>query len=151
MIEFKTINTTDNLMDIFLLPDADITESKVNTKKLLTIEFKGTDSLGQLNAYHKAFTETAPYQYFGLSFSIAKNYHTLKKYTVNGEEDLEGQKILLLKYFISDGSFIFIRSNTETNTFNILISINGETDQELQMKSSEMEKTLKDFIETISI
>lgn len=148
-MQFSDVSELGSLQEIFLLKDKEIRCQACFKAKLLTIPFDDEKWQQELKKYHTACTETTPYQYFGLGFSVAKNYHTLKWYSKDGEADLEGDNIHLLKYYLPDGSYIFIRSDFHAKLFYMLIRAVDEDISEVQTKISEMEGTLLSFLSTI--
>jgi hypothetical protein len=136
----------EQLINEFLLRDSDIKYEIFNVTKMLKVYFEGQNWFEKLDALHTYFTESAPYIYYGTSFSIVKNYSSGKKYSSQGEEDLGTSNQKLLKFILSDNTFISIKQNKEEQCLKILISVNGKDEASLLSNTLEVEKILIEFI-----
>ena len=134
------------LINEFLLEDSDIKYEIFHTMKMLKLYFDGQNWFEKLDALHTYFTESAPYLYYGTSFRLVKNYSSGKKYSSKGEESLESSNQKLLKFILSDNTFISIKLNKEERCLKILISVNGKDETSLLSNTLEVEKILIEFI-----
>jgi len=81
---------------------------------LENIVLEGAAGERKINEIMAYFTEYAPTSFIDQKVVVVENYHTSKRYTLKGEEEIHLPKSKVLKYILEDGSWLVLRpSGTE--------------------------------------
>lgn len=145
-IDIRSINDlceNKTIINDFLIDDDTF---NCNLVKEIKISFNNKKHLEEL---HTHITEYAPYEYNGETLSLVKNYSSSKAYSKDGVYDLKEPKQKLLKFFLTDNSFIFFKRNDEMNKEQILFGVTHENDPEKRING--IEEVLVKFLEDFSL
>lgn len=133
-------NLYDGLQDLFA-------KFGYFAEKTISLTFDGVEGAQQIKNLMTKFRETAPKEFAGIKVAVMEDFANSQKISSDGEiTTINLPKSNVLKYILTDGSWIAVRPSGTEPKIKFYIGTQDETQETALQKRNAFEDTIKDFV-----
>lgn len=133
-------NLYDGLQDLFA-------KFGYFAEKTISLTFDGVEGAQQIKSLMTKFRETAPKEFAGIKVAVMEDFANSQKISSDGEiTTINLPKSNVLKYILTDGSWIAVRPSGTEPKIKFYIGTQDETQETALQKRNAFEDTIKDFV-----